>query len=687
MWVGRFSVRPFRLEFPPGRTTVRISLPEIKVSSGPHIRNMKLLTFAWSITTSLLLSLSPFAQVPPAEQLLPDDTIAVVTVPDWTKLSANYNQSAWGQLWSDPAMKAFRDNFTSNFQSDFIQPLEKELGVKLSDYQQLLQGQITIAATPPREGSTELVSLMLLIDSKDKSEMLSTKLAELKKKWTESGKELKSEKIRDVEFNSIALSSKEVQALLQKAFPSAEKEEAEEPEEGAAPEEKKQIHIGQHKSLLIVGENPAAIEKLLARQTGGLVPPLGEKAEYSKSHNLLFRESLGHVWVNVKPIYEKVLQMASKEQQAPAAGMPGLQPDKILPALGFDSIDSISAKLGSGADASTVEFLLGAPEGRREGLFKLLTLEKKDAAPPTFVPADVVKFQRTRVDSQKAWATLEAIVSKIDPSMAGLLQLMLSSAGKDKDPDFDLKKNLIGNIGDDFIQYEKAPKTMKLDEMQSAPSLTLIGSPNPAALLDALRMITSMLPPPLSTAPLKEREFLGKKIYTLSLAATPPAEEEDEDAPPGAPQAANTQSFSFTSSAGYLAMANDDSLLEEYLRSGETPPKALRAVPGFADAAQKAGGMENGFFSYENQAESMRMTLDFLKNNPDALNQIPFLGGGDEDEDAEDGGGGFKRLFNVKLLPSFDRISKYFGIAVASAGTTPDGLHVKAVAPKPAGLK
>jgi hypothetical protein len=130
-------------------------------------------------------------------------------------------------------------------------------------------------------------------------------------------------------------------------------------------------------------------------------------------------------------------------------------------------------------------------------------------------------------------------------------------------------------------------------------------------------------------------------------------------------------------------MANDDSLLEEYLRSGETPPKALRATPGFAEAAQKAGGMENGFFSYENQVETLRISLDLFKNNPEALSQIPFFGGAEDEE----GESTFTRLFNVKLLPSFDRISKYFGIAVASAGTTPDGLHVKAVAPKPSGLK
>jgi hypothetical protein len=651
---------------------------------------MKLLTFARSTAAAALLSLpAVFAQVPPAEQLLSDDTIAVLTVPDWSKLSANYAQSSWGQLWADPAMKSFRDNFNSNFQADFIKPLEKELGVGFTDYQTLLQGQLTLALVPPAEGSTEMVSFLVVLDSKDKSDQLTTKLGELKKKWTDAGKELQTEKIRDVEFNTISLSGKDVQSVFKKAFPGSgddaeEDSEEEDKKDAAPPAEKQRFRIGQYKSLLILGENPKAIEKLLARQTGGLVPPLGEKAEYQKSHNLMFRDSLAHVWVNVKPIYEKVMAMASKERQTPAQGMPGLQPDKILPAIGLSSIDSVSAKLGGGNDGSIVEFMLGVPDARREGIFKLLTLEKKDAAPPAFVPADAVKFQRTRIDAPKAFTTLEGILTKIDPSIAGFLQLMLSSAGKDKDPNFDLKKNLIGNLGDDFIQYQKAPKGAKLADLASFPSVTLIGSPDPAGLLDALRMITSLMPPPISSAPLKEREFLGKKIYTLSMAAagaTP--EDADEEDKAGAPPAAKTQTMSFTSSAGYLAISTDDSLLEDYLRSGENPPKPLRGTAGFAEAAQKAGGMENGFFSFENQVETTRVTLEAFKNDPEALGAIPFLNAGADDEE----GSAFGRLFNIKLLPSFDRIAKYFGIAVASAGTTADGFYMKAVAPKPSGLK
>ena len=111
---------------------------------------MTFLKFAWCVGIAAVLSHgSTFAQIAPAEQLLPDDTIGLVTIPDWKKFTANISQSPYGQLWNDPAMKQFRENFNSNFQADFLKPLEKELGIKLADYQDLLQGQITLALTTP----------------------------------------------------------------------------------------------------------------------------------------------------------------------------------------------------------------------------------------------------------------------------------------------------------------------------------------------------------------------------------------------------------------------------------------------------------------------------------------------------------------------------------------------------------
>ena len=637
--------------------------------------------FLRMLAAASALSLScVFAQIPPAEQLLPDDIIGVATVPDWTKLTSSYKSSAWGQLWADPSMKGFRENFTSNFQADFIKPVEKQLGIKLADYQELLQGQVTIALTPPPTGSTQLVSFLVLIDAKHKSDILKTKLADLKKKWTDAGKEVKTDKIRDVEFSSVTVSSADVKALLKKAFPGSE--EGDEAPDEKAPSEKLQIRIGQYKSLLIIGEDEKGIEKVLARQSGGLVAPLADRANYQKTHTALFRDSTAHAWLNFKPIYKKLLEFAAAEKQEPTpGGMPTMKMDKILPILGFSSLDSLAAKLGSNADGNLFEFFAGIPDSQRDGFFKIFALERKDAGPPPFVPAEALQFKRTRLDMAKAWTTLEEMLGRIDPSIAGLVQLMLSSAGKDKDPNFDLKKNLISNLGDDIIQYSKVPKVAKAAEPQTAPMLMLIGSPNPAQLLDALRLLTSLMPPPLSSAPLKEREFLGKKIYSMSL--TPPAEEADgdeKDAPPPTPAA----SMHFCASAGYVAFSADNALIEEFLRSGENPPKPLRALPGLTEAAQKIGGFESGLFTYDNTAENVRIRMEALKADPDAFNRSLFFGlsGGDEE-----GQGAFKRLFDLKLLPSYDRIAKYLGIGLVSGATTADGYSVKAFTPTPSGLK
>jgi hypothetical protein len=643
--------------------------------------------FLKSIAAALLVSISVFAQVPPAEQLLPDDIIGLVTVPDWTKLVGGYDRSAWGQLWADPSMKAFRQNFSSNFQADFLNPLEKQLGVKLADYQELLQGQVTLALMPPKEGSKQFMSFLVLIDSKDKSDQLKTRLTELKKKWTDAGKDVKTERIRDTDFSSISFSSAELSSLLKKAFPGNDEDEDEgdkdkpkQKTDAAAAAEKTQLRFGQYKSLLVIGEDEKAIEKILARQGGGLVPPIAEKAAYQKTHQALFRESVAHAWLNFKPVYKKILELAAAEKQPePTPGaMPSMKVDKILPILGFASLESLAANLNSTAEGSAVDFFVGVPEAQRQGLFKLFTLEKKDASPPAFVPADVLKVQRTRLDGAKAWATVEDMLNKLDPSIAGLVQMMLSSAGKDKDPNFDLKKNLFSNLGDDIIQYEKPPKEAKLPQLQTPPSILLIGSPNPPQLLDAIRLLTSLMPGPLSTAPVKEREFLGKKIYSISM--TPPAgalpdPDDEKGGKANPPQPANVMNF--CASAGYVAFSSDPSMIEEFLRSAENPPKPLRGTPGLAEAAQKVGGMENGLFTYENQAEA-------LKNDPEGFHRFMFfsLSGGDEE-----GQGAFRRLFDLKLLPSYERVAKYFGIALVSGATTPDGYTIKAFNPMPSAIK
>jgi hypothetical protein len=641
---------------------------------------MNLFKNALCLSAALLLATLPArAQAHPAEQLLPDDTIGLLTVQDWQKMASFQKESAWGRLWDDPAMKPFREHFTTNFKKDVIEPLEKELGLKLSDYNELLQGQITLAITPPAEGSANSVGALLLIDVKDKTNLLSAKISEFNKRWSESGKELKTEKVRDVEFSTVAIRSKDIEALMKRVFPEAEPKQEGDEDQDKAPSKPLVLRIGQVKNLLIIGENPKVIEKVLAKLNGGLVTALAEQPNFQKCYQSMFRDALGYGWLNFKPIYQKILEAASKSSASKGPQeSPSLEPAKLLPLIGLEGLESLSVDIHGNAEGAGFEFLVGVPEARKEGIFKILAFENKESSPPSFVPADAIKFQRWRVDLKKGWENAEALLGKIEPSLAGMVQLMLSSAGKQKDPNFDLKKNLIDNLGDDIITYEKAPKTFRAVDLQSPPSIVLISSPNPGELLDAVRMLVSLAPGPISTAPVKEREFLGKKIYTLGENTPPPSSGPGETNAPG-------RSLNFTASNGYLAFSADPAILEEFLRSAENTGKSLREMPGLAEAARKIGGTELGLLTFENQKESLRTSLEVLKNDPEGYRRSLFFGAqGAAEAGAENR---MSRWFDVKLLPSYDAISKYFGIFVITGASTAEGLDFRGFAPMPAAFR
>ena len=59
---------------------------------------------AW-LAALFLPALAASAAVPAPEQLLPDDTLIMLTAPDFTKLRAICQKSPKGRLWNDPAMK------------------------------------------------------------------------------------------------------------------------------------------------------------------------------------------------------------------------------------------------------------------------------------------------------------------------------------------------------------------------------------------------------------------------------------------------------------------------------------------------------------------------------------------------------------------------------------------------------
>jgi len=620
------------------------------------------------------------AAIPPAEQLLPVDTLVLFTAPDWNQLRAAYQKSAPSQLWNDPAMKPFREKFVAKWTEEFVQPLERDLGVKFDDYGALLQGQLTFAITQDGWQGTEKndgePAFLFLLDAKDKGDLLKKNLAELGKKWSDAGKPIRTEKIRDVDFSVVSLNTNDMPKTLRQFFPRRQPVE-ELGKASAKPADRAELIIGQHQSLLIVGSSMKALEKVMARLTGGTAPALAEDPVFAANQLAVFREAPLFGWFNARTVFDLVLRGPEEKPNPDAPNPLPLPPArKILSATGLQGLKSVAVAFRNPGDGSQIELFLGAPESGREGLLKLLALDAKDSNPPPFVPADAVKFQRARLNFPKAIATLEKMLNDFSPQALNTWNFILSNgneAAKLDDPEYDIRKNLFGNLGDDLITYEKAPRADA--NGAGAPALFLIGSPDAEKLTTALKGLLVILSPEGRTP--ESREFLGKKILSVKLSALPIG---------GGAGAAGPRTLHYVASGGYVALSTDAAVLEEYLRSTETPPKALRDAPGLAEAAQKVGGQNTGWFGYENQNETARQFFAALKLGAGATNRpsanplataMPFAGPQKS----------LQEWMDFSLLPGFDQVAKYFGFTVYSGSANVDGIRFKYFSPTPAALK
>ncbi|HHY84140.1 MAG TPA: hypothetical protein GYA07_01195 [Verrucomicrobia bacterium] len=610
------------------------------------------------------------ADIPAPERLLPDDTLIVLTIPDFARMREINRTSPQTQLWQDPALKPFRDKFLAKLKSDLAEPLERELGIKLEDYFTLPQGQVTLAVTKadwqgPESGEPGLV---LMLDTRDKAGLLKTNLAELRRKWIDSGKAIKTEKVRDVEFSILSFSEKDLSPTLRKLLGSDEDEEEDGDERTAA--DTTTIVFGQHESLLIVGTSVKALEKVAVRLSGGSVPSLGELAAFESSRASIFRDAPLYGWMNTKALMDLLIPKTSEpaDDDDPFAIF---EPEKILSAIGIRGIQTVAFNMLTGDEGTSLHFSIGIPESGRQGLFRLFPGEAKDAGPPPFVSADVAKFQRWRIDGQKAWAAIEKMLNDISPQVGGIITSMMdmiNMSAREQDPSFDIRKNLIGNLGDDVITIQQAPKGSTLEEISSPPSLYLIGSPRPEQLASGFRTVLALASQG-STDGLKEREFLGRKVYSLTL--------------PLSPLDGTSQTLHCAATASYLAVSTDVSILEAFLRNTEGQQKPLRELAGITEATARVGGSSSGWFGYENQRETTRAVIEMLRKSASDDSE-PMLAPGIPAFRPESA---FQEWFDFSLLPPFDRIAKYFHYSVYSAGSNVDGIWIKVFAPVPPQLR
>jgi hypothetical protein len=616
-------------------------------------------------TAALLLTSTPLlrAAIAPAENLLPADTLAFFTVPDTAAFRAACKTSPQMLCWNDPAMKPFHDKFMAKFNEKFVTPVEKDLGVKVADFLDLPQGQFTVAVTVNGSNGHDDVppGLLLLVDTKGRSDSLKTNLAALTKKWTDAGRALRTEKIHGLAFTVVPLNSNDFSGIFPKRAP------VQELGKETKPDRPGEIYFTQFESLLVAGNSPLAVEGVAAHLTGGSTPALADDATFAADQLAQFRDApVYYGWFNARLLFSQLLTAPDEDSDsATPSAFPKFNIKTLIAPTGLDRLKSASFAIHETRDGSAMTLHLTVPEAGRTGLIKILALPPKDAGIPAFVPADAVKFTRIRLDGKQTWAELQKMVAAFSPQgMAGLDSAinLANSFAQQKDPGFDLRTALFGNLGDDLISYQKPATGDSLAALSSPPTLYLVGVANPDQVIAAAKILAAMgTPQDAQTAP---REFLGRKIQTIAL----------RNGMDPATGTVRTSPLYLSASGGYVALSTTAAVIEEYLRSTENQAQPLHENAALTDAVQRLGGAGGGLFGFENQRETMRVTFKAFKN-PAAASSVTKLFPP-----------AFRDWADFSLLPDYGQVQKYFYLSVFDGKADDAGLTLKMFSPRPPAL-
>lgn len=592
------------------------------------------------------------APLPPAHLLLPSNTLFFVSIPNAAGFRELTN-STLALLWADPAMKPFTEKFAGKFQANVVAPIDRELGLAMKEIIASARGQVTLAGVlvAGSGNSNPSLALVWILDAKDQSPALARQLNQSRQQWLASGRQNTRQTLQGSEFVTFTITNK-LWAVADTNSLSKQTEI-----KGTNSTARVEVTIGQVDTVFFAATSSKALEALLARRAG---VPSAPPALQSWDSSLDAASTPGahlFAFLNVKMLsdlfFAKPTLPGAREGAAPSM-------TKVFSALGLGDLKSLSLNYQRVKEGERLQFALSIRETERKGLLRMLAFEKHDATPPEFIPSGISKFTRVRINLPKTWAALENTLGSAFPSATGALKLMFDYAGKDKDPSFDIRRELIGHLGNDFITYNRTALTNSADSR-----IYLIGSPEPEKLARAIRIVLSSLGPPGTHI----QQTPGNVGYSVIIPGFGTASSN------GLHQTA----WYFGVRTGYLAAAQSRDALEQCLQD-KTLEKPLRQTDRLLKGFNSLGLETPALLGFTDPGDKIRDSFDSLKGGTNLFTtviKILLAKSGRENELGE--------WVDFRLLPSFNSVSNYFSLAFHGGGSDSEKLYWKIFTATPNG--
>ena len=593
---------------------------------------MKKILLSNLIAFSLLPSI---IAAPALESLFPAETVLLAAFPDYAAAERNFDSGVMGRLWNSFEMKSFREKAEKGFQDNVTGSIKEKYGIDIEEFEEIASGPVAIAVIRSKN-SEEQPGLLCLIDAGKKTFTLGRTISRLERDWKRKGRGVVRATLGQDKFSSlIGTSGNEV------------------------------MHLGREKGLFLAGTDKALLEDVLKRYRGK-VEGLGAKSLasnpiFASDRVKVLANADAYVWADFSQLLPQLIN------SAPDGADIGLNIQDILNSLGLDGFKSMAAVFQEKEEGTHFDFFVGLPEEKRTGFLGLFEMESMNSDPPSFVPANVRLFQRSRINMATTWNNLEKLLNDTAPDIGNMVEFTVNLLGKDKDQNFDFKKSFFNNIGDDLILYQLESKIENKEANGNSSLLGLVSSPNPDELIKAIGAIPGILPPPLNEATLLPRRLGDHSAYRFDLIS---------DTGTGGEV---TTGIFFGAKDGYLVWSTSSDLLRLHLDGNTT--ELLRNHNGLIESAERVGGIKSGFFGYLDGHYSMQHAASWIKEAGVLEMVYGAIGMGDEGDISSDD------WLDFSLIPSVERIGKFFDFSVYGVVREPHGITLKYFSPVPSSKK
>jgi hypothetical protein len=314
-----------------------------------------------------VLAASAYAARPKSVELLPEDTLGLVSISDTQELAQRFMNTSLGQMSQDPQMKPVVDELYGSM-SELVATLKDNIGLSLPEIMNLPHGEVTFAVVAVKDAAPAYVFLF------DAGEQIA---------------------------NAQVLLQRGVDAAVSAGATKQEADFKDTKITTVTPPNDIRLAFFVKDGTIVGGTNLEAVKRILGIWNGEKGRVLSDNANYGTIMNRC-RGSKDEppqiVWF-VDPI--NIMRSAAESNVGLRVGV------AMLPVLGLDGLSAIGGSMlydvGQYDSVNHVHVLLENP---RSGIIKMIALESGVSKPERWVPTDVASYMTVHVNFDTAVKTL-----------------------------------------------------------------------------------------------------------------------------------------------------------------------------------------------------------------------------------------------------------------------------------------